>query len=120
MPESYKEKYKKLKLDYNERKKKRDILRQLLSVAQARCKTLNDEIDQLLDLIMESNTFSDSSDTDSSDYSFRDSNDSDSSKDTSISYHKQINDNSLNKKRRNVSIIIKRTRKKLNKQKIKL
>jgi len=98
MPESYKEKYRKLKLDYNERKKKRDILRQLLSVAQSRCRTLNEEIGQLLDLIMESHTFSDSSDTESTISTLSESSDSDSSKENS----KNINEiNNTNKKKRN-------------------
>ncbi|OUM56136.1 hypothetical protein PIROE2DRAFT_19399 [Piromyces sp. E2] len=115
MPESYKEKYRKLKIDYNEGKKKQDILRQLLSVAQSRCRTLNDEISQLLDLIMESHSFSDSSDSDTSISSFNDSSDSDSSKDTSINNAKlkNINDNVF-KKKRSVSIIVKRRKKKLN------
>jgi len=103
MPESYKEKYRKLKIDYDEGKKKHDILRQLLSVAQSRCRTLNEEISQLLDLIMESQSFSDSSDSDTSLSSFNDSSDSESSKDTSINNSKLIknfNDNVF-KKRRN-------------------
>jgi len=100
MPESYKEKYKKLKIEYIEGKKKRDILRQLLSVAQARCRNLNDEIGQLLDLIMENHTYSDSSDTESTISTVSDISDSDSSKDNS-KVLKEINYNIINKKRNN-------------------
>ncbi|ORX52972.1 hypothetical protein BCR36DRAFT_582374 [Piromyces finnis] len=102
MPESYKEKYRKLKLDYDEGKKKRDVLRQLLSVAQTRCRNLNEEISQLLDLIIESHNYSDSSESASSLSSFN-SSDSESSKDSSIinsKLHKNFNDNVF-KKRRN-------------------
>jgi len=105
MSESYKEKYKKLKVDYNERKKKRDILRQLLSVAQSRCRTLNDEIGQLLDIIMESRTMSDSSDTDSTISSFSDGSDSDHSKDNT-KILKELNNNIFNKKRKNNEIFL--------------
>jgi len=92
LTENYKEKYKKLKIEYIEGKKKRDFLRQLLSDTQSRCRTLNEEIGQLLDLIMETHSYSDSTDTESTISTISDTSDSDSSK--------EKNDN-IPKKRKN-------------------
>jgi len=100
MPESYKEKYKKLKNEYIEGKKKRSHLRNLLSASQLRCRTLNDEIGQLLDLIMETHRYSDSSDTESNISTVSDISDSDSSKDNT-KVLKEIDENIFKKKRRN-------------------
>jgi len=103
MPDSYKDKYRKLKIDYDEGKKKHEVLRHLLSVAHSRCRTLNDEISQLLDLIMETQSFSDSSESDTSLSSINISDSDTSTKDTlgnSSNFHRHFNENVL-KKRRN-------------------